>query len=141
MTRFFVAGRPQGKARPRFARGRAYTPKSTVEYEKRIAESYNGDKMDGAICIFISAVFDIPKSTSKKERQRIIDEYEYPMKKPDADNIAKVVLDALNGIAYEDDKQVVYLSVEKRYTHDNTYNIKREGLLIDILPVNDISSV
>jgi len=39
----------------------------------------------------------------------------YPTKKPDADNIAKIVLDALNGVAYTDDTQVVNLSVQKRY--------------------------
>ena len=41
------------------------------------------------------------------------------MKKPDADNIAKIVLDSLNKIAYEDDKQVVELTVIKRWTFDN----------------------
>ena len=39
----------------------------------------------------------------------------YPTKKPDADNIAKIVLDALNGVAYTDDTQVINLSVQKRY--------------------------
>ena len=41
------------------------------------------------------------------------------MKKPDADNVAKIVLDSLNKIAYEDDKQVVELTVIKRWTFDN----------------------
>ena len=39
-----------------------------------------------------------------------------PTKKPDNDNIAKIILDALNGVAYQDDKQVVSLQVEKYYT-------------------------
>ena len=39
-----------------------------------------------------------------------------PIKRPDADNIAKIVLDALNGIAYKDDSQIVDLSVPKRYS-------------------------
>ena len=38
-----------------------------------------------------------------------------PHKKPDVDNIAKVVLDALNGLVYTDDKQVTDLRVRKRY--------------------------
>ena len=49
-----------------------------------------------------------------------------PTKKPDADNIGKVVLDALNGIAYEDDKQVIELRVSKQYSEE------REGLRITI---------
>lgn len=39
----------------------------------------------------------------------------HPLKKPDADNVAKIILDALNGIAYLDDKQVVDLGVHKSY--------------------------
>ena len=38
-----------------------------------------------------------------------------PAKKPDCDNIAKIILDSLNGIAYADDKQIISLSVEKYY--------------------------
>ena len=41
------------------------------------------------------------------------------MKKPDSDNVAKIVLDSLNKIAYDDDKQVVELTVLKRWTFDN----------------------
>ena len=40
----------------------------------------------------------------------------YPTKKPDADNIAKVICDALNGSAYHEDTQVVKLTVRKVYT-------------------------
>ena len=42
----------------------------------------------------------------------------HPTKKPDADNIAKVICDALNGVAYGDDTQVVNLNVKKRYTDE-----------------------
>ena len=40
----------------------------------------------------------------------------YPTTKPDTDNIAKSILDSLNGIAYKDDKQIVSLKVDKYYT-------------------------
>jgi len=45
----------------------------------------------------------------------MLDNKIYPTIKPDTDNIAKSILDSLNGIAYKDDKQVVMLTVEKRY--------------------------
>jgi Holliday junction resolvase RusA-like endonuclease len=45
----------------------------------------------------------------------MLDNKIYPTIKPDTDNIAKSILDSLNGIAYKDDKQVVKLTVEKRY--------------------------
>lgn len=40
----------------------------------------------------------------------------FPVKKPDCDNIAKIILDALNKIAYKDDSQVIELSVKKLYS-------------------------
>jgi len=45
----------------------------------------------------------------------MLDNKIYPTIKPDTDNIAKSILDSLNGIAYKDDKQVVMLTVEKWY--------------------------
>ena len=38
-----------------------------------------------------------------------------PAKKPDIDNVCKVVADALNGVAYNDDRQIVYTEISKRY--------------------------
>lgn len=64
----------------------------------------------------IEAVFDIPKSKSKKVKAQMYTGVILPTKKPDADNIAKVVCDALNGVAYKDDTQVCSLTVIKRYT-------------------------
>ena len=39
-----------------------------------------------------------------------------PTKKPDLDNIAKAILDSLNGIAYKDDSQIVSLLISKKYS-------------------------
>ncbi|WXL80106.1 RusA family crossover junction endodeoxyribonuclease [Clostridium perfringens] len=47
------------------------------------------------------------------------DGLEKPRKKPDADNIGKIILDSLNGIAYKDDSQIIELSVIKSYTEDD----------------------
>ena len=58
----------------------------------------------------------IPKSTSQKKLTQMINREIRPTKKPDIDNIVKVVADALNGIAYADDKQIVSLVVEKYYS-------------------------
>lgn len=125
MYSFFVDGKPQGKARPRFSRGRAYTPKTTADYEKHIAECYNGDKFSDALFVDIKAYFGVPKSYTKKQI-KAIENGGYPLKKPDADNICKVVLDALNGVAYEDDKQVVDCRIVKQYS------FVKEGLEITI---------
>lgn len=63
----------------------------------------------------IAAYYDIPKSTSKSKRQQMLSGILLPTKKPDIDNIAKCILDALNGVAFHDDTQVVKLCMEKFY--------------------------
>jgi Holliday junction resolvase RusA-like endonuclease len=120
---FIVEGQPQGKARPRFSKksGTVYTPKNTADYEKEIREAYikAGGKKIPADCyvkIDIMAYFKIPKSYSKKKAMTCQHNINKPTVKPDVDNITKVVLDALNGVAYEDDKQVVICRCEKRYS-------------------------
>ena len=55
------------------------------------------------------------KATDKAKRARALDGQEIPGK-PDLDNVAKGVLDALNGVAYVDDTQVVRLLVQKQYS-------------------------
>ncbi|WP_338854763.1 RusA family crossover junction endodeoxyribonuclease [Clostridium perfringens] len=117
-----VTGKIRGKARPRVCRGHAFTPKDTVQYEKLVRDCYkeqDGRYLEGSIKALIIAYYKIPKSYSKKRVQAIRDGLEKPTKKPDADNIAKIILDSLNGIAYKDDSQIVELMVIKRYTEEN----------------------
>ncbi len=58
----------------------------------------------------------IPKSASKKLRADMLSGAVNPTKKPDWDNIGKIVSDALNGVAYEDDKSIISAAVYKRYS-------------------------
>lgn len=109
---FTVCGKPQGKARPRFSRrsNSIYTPKKTEMYEAQIAKAYklaaNGFTFgECPVEIWITAVFPKAK-TSKKE---------YPTIKPDIDNIQKAVFDGLNGIAYNDDKQILTAVIHKTF--------------------------
>ncbi|HAT4103701.1 TPA: RusA family crossover junction endodeoxyribonuclease [Clostridium perfringens] len=116
-----VTGKIRGKARPRVCRGHAFTPKDTIEYEKLVRECYkkqDGRYLEGSIKALIIAYYKIPKSYTKKRVQVIRDGLEKPTKKPDADNIGKIILDSLNGIAYKDDSQIVELRVIKRYTEE-----------------------
>lgn len=117
-----VTGKIRGKARPRICSDHAFTPKDTVQYEKLVRECYkeqDGRYLEGSVRALIIAYYKIPKSYSKKRVQAIKDGLEKPTKKPDADNIGKIILDSLNGIAYKDDSQIVDLSVIKRYTEDD----------------------
>ena len=124
MVYFFVPGKVQGKARPRFSSrsGTVYTPGKTKSYERQIAEAYEAQRgpcFKGAVTIVIEAVFPIPKSWTRAKKADAI-AGKLPPGKPDIDNILKVVLDGLNGIAYEDDKQVVLTQCKKFYTAKNS---------------------
>lgn len=123
MVYFFVPGKVQGKARPRFSSksGTVYTPGRTKSYERQIAEAYeaqHGLCFEGAVMVVIEAVFPIPKSWTRAKKAEAL-AGKLPPGKPDIDNILKVVLDGLNGIAYEDDKQVTITQCKKFYTAKN----------------------
>ena len=135
VTEFVVAGVPIAKSRPRFVkRGnfvQTYTPEKTVNYENLVRLSYtqySGIKFIGAIRAEIQAYFPIPKSVSKKKRLAMMCNAEKYIKKPDNDNIAKAILDALNGIAYDDDSQVTELLITKAYSDKPRAEIKLIGL-------------
>lgn len=124
-TVFLVEGKPQGKQRARTFydkradKMRSITPEVTKSYEDLIRWSYKaaGGQYIGEslIRVEIEAFYPIPKSWSKKKRAEVIKDTIRPTTKPDCDNIIKVVLDALNGVAYYDDKQVIGTSCEKYY--------------------------
>lgn len=115
---FRIKGQPQGKARPRFNGNHTYTPRATRDYEHLVRTSYIkqcGNQMNDFNKITIKAYFEIPKSATKKERAEII-EGKRVNKKPDIDNIIKIILDSLNGLAYADDKQITKIEASKSYT-------------------------
>lgn len=109
---------PTGKARPRVTIRGTYTPQKTVDYENLVKWSYvraKGKMHVGALRVTIKAYLTPPKSASKATRQLMLTDRIYPTVKPDDDNIVKACQDALNGIAYKDDAQIVDLILHKRY--------------------------
>lgn len=119
-VKFTVPGKPMGKQRPRVVKNGAYTPEKTVSYENLVKLIYNqlpGPKMfEGEVTTIIDAYFEIPKKTSNKRRNMMLFDMIRPTKKPDCDNITKIILDSLNTIAYKDDSQVVTAIVNKYYS-------------------------
>lgn len=126
---FDVMGDPVGKARPRVVGGHAYTPDKTAAYEDRIRLAYKRavkDRpeeertfgKDAQLSLSVSAFYRIPKRVNKTLREAMMSFRERPRKKPDLDNILKVVADALNGLAYHDDSQIVSMSATKYWSHD-----------------------
>ena len=122
-VKFTIPGSPRGKGRPRFSRQgdfvRTYTDEQTASYENLVKLMYRNQCgiafLDGAIMAEITGYFPIPKSASKKKQLAMeVGEIKYTSK-IDCDNLAKIALDSLNGIAYRDDSQVCRLYVSKQY--------------------------
>ncbi len=120
--RFSIPGDPVAKARPRFTRnGYAYTPDKTRIYEETVRlhaiHAMRGKKMlTGAIGLRVTAYFPIPKSFTKTKKEQAISGSLLHTKKPDWDNVGKIVSDALNGIVYADDAVVSDGAVKKQYS-------------------------
>lgn len=133
MIEFVVIGKPLGKARPRVTRNGTYTPQKTVNYEALIRYTFqsefpNHKPFEGYVEAEIKAIFDVPKSYSKKKTLELLNgSYNYDHK-PDLDNIAKIVLDSLNGIAYKDDSQITELKVIKEYGEQAKIIVKLEEI-------------
>lgn len=127
-VKFTVLGEPQGKGRPRFTKVgqyvKTYTPDKTVSYENLVKLEYRRQCKDymfekgRPVDIRILAYYPIPKSVSKKKQAMMIANELRPMKKPDTDNVVKVILDSLNQIAYHDDVQAVDCQVRKFYSEN-----------------------
>ena len=121
---FMIPGEPKSKQRPRTGVTRdgrrvMYTPAQTSNYENYIRLMFQlnceGMKLSGPLHADITGVFAVPSSESRKRRERMLRGEIRHTKKIDCDNLAKIVLDALNGLAYDDDKQVCELEVRKIY--------------------------
>lgn len=134
--KFTVPGKPVGKGRPRVTRNGTYTPKKTKDYQKLVAtiaesEMDNYFVHDEPLIATILCYYPIPKNMPKYKLQLIQDGKLYPIVKPDLDNVAKAILDALNGIVYKDDNQVVELHIKKLYSDDPKVVVKIEGVAYD----------
>lgn len=125
---FEVIGAPVGKRRPKFSTVHGYAqaikPKEDVIYENLVKLSFQQAKptdynlFDKAVKMTILACFAIPKSFSKKKQKEALEGTIRPLTKPDADNIAKIICDALNDIAYKDDTQIIELTITKQYASE-----------------------
>lgn len=114
---------PRPKERPRARvignHAQIYTPTTTADYEKKIRSAWtkaNGeDPLTGPVIVRVHLGMPIPKSATKANRAGMLARKIRPVTKPDIDNLAKSILDAINGAAYKDDNQIVTLLVKKYY--------------------------
>lgn len=142
-VRFTVPGEPTGKGRPQTkvvysAKGftdkktgktrntlvNNVTPKKTVIYENLVKCIYQEQcenvrfPDDAMLDMRIKAYYSIPKSVSKKKKAAMLAGEIRPTKKPDMDNVVKIIADSLNQVAYRDDTQIVDCQCRKFYSEN-----------------------
>lgn len=138
---FTILGEPRGKGRPRVVSRngftKAYTPKETAMYENLVRVEYeiqteryrfsDASFLEMKVC----AYYSVSKSTSKKRREAMIGGDIRPTKKPDMDNVIKVIADSLNNVAYKDDTQIVTCKCYKYYSDEPRVEVTIKELGID----------
>ena len=137
--KFEVVGSPVGKKRPKFSTIHGYAQavkaKGDVIYENLVkvsfqqAKTVDYDLFNKPIKMKITAFFAVLKSFSKKKIEQALQGKIFPVTKPDVDNIAKIICDALNDVAYKDDTQIVELTIVKKYAMEPKVEITLEEYL------------
>lgn len=136
---FTVEGTPHGKGRPRFRRFgnfvSTYTDAKTKSYETLVKEAAtkamgDNDPIEGPVRFDCIVMLSVPKSYPKKRSMDCLMGREWPLKKPDWDNVAKSVADAMNGVVFLDDTQIVIARVVKMYAEEPGVEVK----ITEVLP-------
>ncbi|HHN8246670.1 TPA: RusA family crossover junction endodeoxyribonuclease [Clostridioides difficile] len=130
---FTIDGEPVGKERPRFnlATKRTYTPNKTKSYEELIKWLYQSKVkyyFEGYIKMTIRCYYSIAKSNSKKVKEQKRNNVLRPSKKPDIDNVVKIIADSLNEIAYKDDTQIVEVVASKYFSDEPRVEVILEDI-------------
>lgn len=128
---FTIEGEPVGKGRPRHGKYKTYTPAKTKSVENNIAYLYKvnvGYYFEGYVKLKLDLYYSIAKSDSKKKKLMKLNNELRPNKKPDIDNVVKLVADALNEVAYKDDTQIIELECRKFYSDIPRIEITIEDL-------------
>ena len=134
---FVIPGPPQGKGRPRACRAAGsvlmYTPAKTVAYEHQVSRAAmiamaRRDLITGPVLIELQILHGLPRSMPKKRKLLALAGDIRPIRKPDADNVLKIICDACNGVVWRDDAQVTDGIFRRRYA-------EVPGVVVKILPL------
>jgi Holliday junction resolvase RusA-like endonuclease len=130
LVEFTVPGEVRGKGRPRFdgRRGRTYTDAKTAAYEQTVQTMARlamagAAPVDGPVRLLVTAYIEVPRSYSARKRQYCLLGRTFPTKKPDFDNCEKIIADALKGVVYIDDAQVVQWAGRKVWAPEGKLHV------------------
>lgn len=135
---FTVDGQPHGKGRPRFRSFgkfvQTYTDSKTRTYESLVKDAAkqamgSSEPIEGPVRLDLVIRLPVPKSYPKKRSEACLSGSEWPTKKPDWDNVAKSVADAMNDIVFLDDTQIVIAKIVKRYSAEAGVDVQVSEVL------------
>jgi len=138
IVNFSIDGPPHGKGRPRFRRFgnfvQTYTDAKTKSYETLVKEAAtkamgSSPPLEGPVKLDLIIRLPVPKSYPKKRSEACLNGSEWPTKKPDWDNVAKSVADAMNDIVFLDDTQIVIARVVKTYSAEAGVDVQVSEVL------------
>lgn len=131
-AKFIINGKPKGKDRPRLSYGKIRTPEETIIYENYIKLLYRAENkpyFSEAIKLTINCYYKIAKSDNNKLKESKLSGKVRPFNiKPDIDNVVKIICDALNKVAYNDDTQIVELIANKYFDNNPRVEVIIEEL-------------
>lgn len=138
MAEIIIPITPVPKGRPRFYCGHAVTPKRTREYEDAVRMAWTEGMVEGKnLVAWLSFIFSVPKSYSKKKREDLLGK---PYAKtPDLDNLVKSTLDALSGKAFDNDARIVVIQADKYYGENPKVIVRINSLDDDDLCLGDVA--
>jgi len=132
--RFFQEGKPLAQQRHRTFKNITYDPQSRLkkkinaEFAKQLQRQGDLKPLEGAILATVTISHPIPKSWSKKRKEKA--NGKFVTSRPDVDNIEKIFFDILNKLGYHDDSQIAALFTQKKYS-------KRPGVEIELSSLED----
>lgn len=123
---------PVSQLRPRATtvngRPRVYDPSKVREFKKKVAEFVEKQPItkfeDKQLSVQIKFYRPVQKNISKKERELRLSNVHRPTMKPDLDNYTKAILDALNGLVWDDDAKIVHMELDKLYSEQPRIEIE-----------------
>ena len=138
MLLFEIIGIPSVQKQTQFIRktGIAYNPskKDAEQLQWQIRPYAPIKPLECAIEMHLSFYLPIPKSTSRRLYTQMLNGVILPTKRPDFDNLAYLVTNALKELVYKDDSQVTDCIIRKRYSD-------RPRTVIKIIPIEELQKV
>lgn len=120
----------QARTKGRRVKGgiRMYDPPKTAKFKRALhrlaVKQYQDEPLEGQLEVNLIFFRAVQKSISKKERVLRLSGVHRPTVKPDVDNYIKSTFDALNGVLWADDNQIVKVAAEKRYAEQPRIEIE-----------------